>query len=132
MTKKTTLRIFLDECVPDGVGRVFSDSGHHVIHLRQAGATGSPDPLVCTLAQENDAILVSLDGDMKQLAKGNGVNKKRFARLSLIKFSCETAKAALRAADAMSIILHEWERSQGSNERRLFVEIYPAAISIKR
>lgn len=132
MTSQITLRLFLDECVPDGVGRVFSDSGHHVIFLRQAGATGSPDQLVCTLAEENDAILVSLDGDMKQLARNNGVGKKRFSRLSLIKFSCETAKAAARASDAMSIILHEWERSLGANGRRVFVEIYPAAISIKR
>lgn len=132
MTTETVLRLFLDECVPDGVGRVFSDSGHYVIYLREAGATGSPDPLVCALAEENDAILVSLDGDMKQIAKNNGVAKRRFNKLSLIKFSCETVKAAERAAAAMSVIQHEWERGAGTNGRRVFVEIYPATISIKR
>ena len=132
MTQRPKLRIFLDECVPDGVWRIFSDCGHYVIYLREAGATGSPDPLVCTLAEENDAILVSLDGDMKQIAKGQGVSNKRFAMMSLIKFSCESAKAAARAADSMSIIEHEWERSKNTGTRRVFVEIYAAAISIKR
>lgn len=132
MIKKASLRLFLDECVPDGVGRRFSDSGHHVIYLREAGATGSADPVVCTLAEENDSILVSLDGDMKKLAQRYGVSKQRFARLSLIKFSCETSKAAKRAAAAMSVIEHEWARSQGCRDRRIFIEIFKQAISIKR
>jgi predicted nuclease of predicted toxin-antitoxin system len=132
VTEKIRLRLFLDECVPDSVGRVFSDAGHHVIYLRDAGARGSPDPLVCTLAEANEAILVSLDGDMKQLAKENGISKKRFINLSLIKFSCETVKAAQRAADAMSVIEHEWRRSRDHDGRRVFVEIYPGTISIKR
>jgi predicted nuclease of predicted toxin-antitoxin system len=129
---RNILRLFLDECVPDSVGRVFWAAGHHVIYLRQAGATGSPDQLVCTLAEENDAILVSLDGDMKQLAKDNGVGKKRFTRLSLIKFSCDTVNAASRAKDAMSLFEHEWERCEGKSDRRLFVEVFTNSISIKR
>lgn len=123
MTDRPQLRFFLDECVPDSVGRVFSDSGHVVIFLREAGATGSPDPLVCALAEANDAILVSLDGDMKQIARNEGVSKGRFAHLSLLKLSCEAIHAAIRAAEALTLVEHEWMVPRQAGERRLFMEI---------
>ena len=132
MTVKKRLRLFLDECVPDGVGRVFSDSGHEVIYLRQAGATGSPDPLVCTLAEENDAILVSLDGDMRKIARGVGTTAARFAKLSLIKLSCETVNAAERVSAALSLLEHEWNVGGQRDGRRLFVEIGKSVIRTYR
>lgn len=123
MTVKKRLRFFLDECVPNSVGSVFLDSGHEVIYLREAGATGSPDPLVCKLAEENDAILVSLDSDMKKIAKGVGTTAARFARLSLVKLSCETVNAAERVSVALSLIEHEWDAGHQREGRRLYVEI---------
>ncbi|MBT9290479.1 DUF5615 family PIN-like protein [Prosthecodimorpha staleyi] len=128
MTDRPQLRFFLDECVPDSVGRVLSDSGHFVILLREAGATGSPDPLVCALAEANDAILVSLDGDMKQIARDAGVSKGRFAQLSLLKLSCEAVHAASRVAEAMTLVEHEWMVPRQAGERRLFVEIRKSVI----
>lgn len=123
MNDRAQLRFFLDECVPDSVGRVLADSGHVVILLREAGATGSPDPLVCALAEANEAILVSLDGDMKQIARKAGVSKGRFSRLSLLKLSCEAVDAASRVALALTLVEHEWTASDPQSDRRLFVEI---------
>jgi predicted nuclease of predicted toxin-antitoxin system len=47
---RPTLRLFLDEGVPNAVGRVFESQGHEAIYLREAILPGSPDPLVCAAA----------------------------------------------------------------------------------
>ena len=117
------LRIFTDEGVPDSVGDRFSACGHHVIRLREAVATGSPDPLVCAAAEANDAILVALDGDMRALAQRRGIGQRRFRTLSLIKISCKVTRAGERIEAAMSLIEHEWLYSAGQADRRLFIEI---------
>jgi len=130
--KRPILKLFLDNGVPDSVGKEFEDSGHEVIYLRNAIAADSPDQLVCAFAEANDAILVAFDGDMKQLAHRHGVEKRRFRTLSLIKLSCRQPNAAARVREAMSLIEHEWNFSAGTSDRRIFIEIGKGAISTKR
>jgi predicted nuclease of predicted toxin-antitoxin system len=130
--KKSSLKFFLDENVPSSVGAALEGFGHEVIYLQDAIAKGSSDPLVCTAAQQNQAILVSLDSDMKKLAKRYGSTNGRFKKLSLVKLSCKSTSAVQRISAAMSIISHEWEISQDKTSRRIFVEIGQEAISIKR
>jgi predicted nuclease of predicted toxin-antitoxin system len=132
VTRKPKLRFFLDEGVPDAVGRKLLGSGHEVIYLRYATASGSPDQLVCAVAQANEAILVALDGDMKQLAQRHGVGQSRYRKLSLLKLSCREPKAADRVGFALSLIEHEWNFSAGTSDRRIFIEIGDASISTKR
>lgn len=129
---KLVLKLFLDEGVPNSVGRAFEDSGHEVIYLRDAIATGSPDQLVCAVAEANDAILVALDGDMRRIAQRHGVGQRRYRRLSLIKLSCRETRAAERVRAAMSFIEHEWNYSSGSADRRIFIEINIDAMHTKR
>ena len=117
------LRVFLDEGVPDAVGRAFRGFGHEVILHREALAAGVPDPLVCAAAQANDAILVAYDKDMKKIARRRGVGAGRFARLSLIHLQCPEPTAASRIEQAMSFIEHEWSVSSTPDARRLYVEI---------
>jgi len=88
--------------------------------------------LVCATAEQNDAILVALDGDMKRLASRHGIGNRRYRKLSLIKLSCLEPKAAARVKEAMSLIEHEWNYSVGSTDRRIFIEIGKDAISTKR
>jgi hypothetical protein len=47
-------------------------------------ARGSSDPLVCVIADINDAVLVALDGDMKRIAQGYGVGGRKFLKMGLI------------------------------------------------
>jgi predicted nuclease of predicted toxin-antitoxin system len=124
--------VFLDEGVPVSVGRVFETRGHEVIYLAEALQPGSPDPLVCAAAEANDAILVAHDGDMREHARRHGVGQRRFRRLSLIKLSCRESQAARRVDEAMALIEAEWERSQGSDDRRIFVEIKKSVILTRR
>jgi len=130
--KKLRLRFFLDEGVPHAVGRKLLEFGHEVIYLQDATATGSPDQLVCAVAEANEAILVALDGDMKQLVKRQGIGDRRYRKLSLLKLSCREPRAAERIDASMTLIEHEWNFSAGTSDRRLFVEIGDRAISTKR
>ena len=118
------LKFFLDEGVPDSVAVVLRESGHDATVLRESGVpTGSPDQVVATFAEVSESILVALDGDMKRIARGNGVNPSRFGRLNLLKLSCPEPMAVSRLKEAMSLIEHEWTINQGQRSRRLFVEI---------
>ena len=121
--RRPTLKLFLDEGVPDSVGRVFSEAGHDVIYLRDALVPGAPDQLVCAVSEANDAILVALDADMRQLAQRRGIGNRRFRRLSLIKLSCRESRAAERVKNAMSLIEHEWNIGLQGRDRRIFIEI---------
>lgn len=126
------MRFFLDEGVPDPVGKVFSARGHLVILMREAIDKGSPDALVCAAAEANDAILVACDGDMKQLAKRYGVGAGRFRKLNLIKFTTTAPRYVSRAQQAMSLIEHEWGISELRQSRRLYIEIMTDIIRIMR
>ena len=118
---RPVLKLFLDEGVPDSVGRCFAAVGHQVIHFRDAAVPGSPDQLVCAVSEANDAILVALDGDMRKIAQRRGVGHRRFRRLSLIKLSCRESRAAERVNAAMSLIEHEWQWGLKERDRRIFV-----------
>jgi predicted nuclease of predicted toxin-antitoxin system len=129
---RPVLRLFLDEGVPDSVGHAFMAAGHQVAFLNKTMVRGSSDPLVCVIADINDAILVALDGDMKRIAQGYGVGGRKFLKMGLIKLSCYEPDAAKRIQEAMSLIEHEWNFSAGKPGRRIFVEILDTVIRTVR
>lgn len=122
-SRGTALRVFLDEGVPESVGRCFAEAGHIVIYFKDAAVPGSPDQLVAAVSEANDAVLVALDGDMRQIARRRGIGQVRFRRLSLIKLSCRETQAASRVKNAMSLIEHEWQFAADKSDRRIFIEI---------
>jgi predicted nuclease of predicted toxin-antitoxin system len=119
MGDRPTLRLFLDEGVPDSVGHAFLEAGHEVHFLNRTLARGSSDQLVCAIADINNAILVALDGDMRRIAQGHGVGSGRYLRLGLIKLSCFEPDAPVRVRAAMSLIEHEWMFTEGAEGRRI-------------
>jgi predicted nuclease of predicted toxin-antitoxin system len=126
------MRFFIDQCVPDSVGRALTSAGHHVELLRKKIAPNSPDPLVAAVAEANGAILVTLDHDFTQLAKRASVGKQRFRNLSLIRLSCREPRAAARMTEAMSLIEHEWDRAQSRPDSRLFIKLGESVITTNR
>lgn len=129
---RPVLRLFLDESVPRSVGEAFARAGHEVQYLQETMPTGSPDPLVCAVAERNDAVLVAIDGDMRRLAQRRGIGKRSYRSLSLIKLSCRETMAAKRVSAAMSLIELEWSLGSASRDRRLFIEIGDAFIRTMR
>ena len=123
MVARPKLRLILDEGVPADVGKMFESHGHEIILFDEVVRRGSVDTLVCMAAQANDAILVAFDGDMREIAKRQGISHDRFSRLNLIKFTCPEPMAHKRLDFAMSFIEHEWVISDAKAARRLYVEI---------
>ncbi len=129
---RPVLRFFLDEGVPDSVGRFLESAGHTVLYLRQALAPGSPDHLVCTIAEVHAAILVAFDADMRALARRHGAGGQRYRRLSLLKLSCRETRAMERVKAALSLIEHEWQVSAAASDRRIFIDIGDNSIRTAR
>ena len=126
------MKFLLDEGVPVSVGKVLRNAGHEVIFFNESGlATGSADPVVCTAAETNDAVLVAADGDMKQLARGHGIKPARFKKLCLLKLECRKPDAARRTQQALTLIEHEWRIVQETSGR-FFVVIGKSSIRTHR
>lgn len=134
MTDLPAMRLFVDHCVPDSVAQVFETAGYEVVRLREKTAPDSPDTLVAAVAEANDAVLVTMDGDFKSIAARSGVGQRRFRRLSLIRFEkCRESIAARRLQSALSLIEHEWQRAaQTAGDRRIFVVITSETIRTHR
>jgi hypothetical protein len=59
----------------------------------------------------------------RQHRQAHGAGRRRFLRLGLIKLPCWEPDAADRVRAAMSLIEHEWLVTEGTDGRRIFVEI---------
>lgn len=62
-----SLRFFADQCVPSLVVHVLRGAGHEVLILKEHLPPSSADPAVLAKAQEQSAILVSLNGDFSDI-----------------------------------------------------------------
>jgi len=86
ISSPSAMRFFVDQNVPDSVGRFLKSHGYEVILLRDRIPTESPDTLVAAVAEANNAVLVTFDPDFKALASRIGIGRRRFTKLSLIRF----------------------------------------------
>lgn len=74
------LRFFLDNNVPDSIGRYLQRRGHSVLRQRYHIAHDSPDPVVAMTALQAERILVTWDKDFNTQA----FRQARFSQLSRI------------------------------------------------
>ena len=125
---------FLDASVPDSVGQVLSAAGHGTIYHREALPEKTPDTVVAATALANNAILVAIDKDMKQIAQRYGMTPRntRFERLSLIQICCDEVLASKRVEHAMSFLEFEWAFKLEKAARRMWVEIGPHVLKTNR
>lgn len=132
--KKPSLRVLLDEGVPDSFGEICRQRGYTVILHREALLGGVKDEVVCEAALRNDAILIAIDADMKQFARKYGVTPKndRFKRLSIIRLCCNEVLAAKRLEQAFTLIEHEWNFAGAVAARRLWVDVHKDQIRTYR
>lgn len=127
------MRLLLDQNVPDSVARVCRDSGHTVLLLRDIAAPDSPDEIVATVSEMEDAILVSSDGDFNKIApRISDGQKRRFKKLSRITLKCNAPQAARRMKAAMSLIESEYEFAQKSHDSRMFIVLGKSFIRTDR
>ena len=91
--------------------------------MQDAIASGSPDILVADVALRNEAILVAVDKDMRQIAKRHGIGSVRFTRLNLLQFRCTALQSVARVKEAYTLIQLEWSIARSKAARRFWVEI---------
>ncbi len=117
------MRLLLDQNVPDSVATAFRNRGHAVLLLREVVAPDSPDEIVATVSEIEEAILVSSDGDFDKTIAPRipDGQKRRYRKLSRITLKCKPPRAAQRIEAAMSLIELEFEIAQNSNDPRMFV-----------
>jgi predicted nuclease of predicted toxin-antitoxin system len=96
-------------------------------------APDSPDPIVATVSENEEAILVSSDGDFRAIApRIPDGQKKRFRKLSRITLKCNPAQAAQRISAAMSLIESEYEIAQNSHDPRMMIIVSNSYIRTDR
>lgn len=119
------MRFMLDENVPAAVSHFLVEQGFEVILSRDAVGEGEPDPVVAQAAQVNDAILVSLDRDMRRIQRQlSAAHEARFPTLDLIMLHCPEPHAADRLRKFMPIIRAEFERITVDEQvERLRIEV---------
>lgn len=74
---KPKLRFFLDNNIPDSVGRYLQGRGHSVLRQRYHIPDNSPDPVVGMTALQANRILITWDKDFNSQT----FRQERFARL---------------------------------------------------
>ena len=127
------MRFFADHNVPESVSRTLKSAGYTVIRLREKTAPDSPDTLVAAVAEANNAVLVTMDGDFKSIAARTGIGRNRYRKLSILRFEkCRKSQAPKRLSCALSLIEHEWKIGNGARDRRMFVAICSAVIRTYR
>lgn len=124
---------YLDECVPDSTREMLIESGHEAFRITDFVAEGSPDPLVASVAQENNSILISHDRDFKAYSSRRTDGQKiRYPRLCVIHMQCLQPRIRERLQKCLSLILLEHQERQAMHDRRLIVEVKTDLVVIHR
>jgi len=123
----------LDENVPLSVSQVLEKAGHTVRLLVDHAPAGSPDPVVATVSEQLESVLVTFDGDFEKvaprIAKGH---RTRFRRLSRIWLRCREPQAARRIAVALSLIETEFDHAQKMKGGRMVIGLSDSYIRTQR
>lgn len=133
MRSPPPMRFFLDEGVLHGIGKLLEEEGFEVIYLEDKTLKGAKDTLIAAVSEANSAILIAFDSDFKSIAQREGIGKRTFRTLSLLRFEkCRESQAPDRLRKALSLIKHEWAYGNEQRDRRMFVVITGNAIRTHR
>ena len=103
------MKFILDENVPVSARRVLENNGHTVEFIVDHAARGATDPVVATVSERLDAVLMSFDGDFEKIAPRIPKSAQhRYKRLSRIWLRCSEYQTSQRLEKAMSLIESEY------------------------
>ena len=127
------MKFILDENVPVSVRTVLENYGHTVDLIIDHTARGSTDPVVATVSETLDAVLVSFDGDFEKIApRVPEAAQHRYKRLSRIWLRCTEYQADQRVEKAMSLIESEYDIARNSEDVRMNIWLSKGYIKIYR
>lgn len=123
----------LDENVPASAAEMLQANGHVAEFIKDYVPPGSPDPLVATVSEELQAILVSFDGDFEKIApRVPEGGRRRFRQLSRIWLRCSEPQAADRLRAALGLIQAEYDLASRSRDRRMNIWLSAGYIKTNR
>lgn len=113
------LQFFLDNNVPDSIGRYLQNRGHSVQRQRFVIPADSPDPIVAMTAMTSERILITQDRDFNS----QRFMKDRFAGLSRLSLcgASQTLLPALR--EHIHLIEAQWAHKLASRATRMIVHV---------
>lgn len=127
------MKFILDENVPVSARRVLENKGHTVELIIDHTARGSTDPVVATVSEQLDAVLVSFDGDFEKIApRVPEGDQRRYKRLSRIWLRCTEYQTGNRLDKAMSLIESEYNIARNSKDKRMLIWLANGYIKIHR
>lgn len=89
--------------------------------------------MVAHTAEREEAILISHDGDFKQIApRVPHGQRTRFRKLSRIHMDCKKPRSAERMAAALELLEFEWQAAQLRPDKRLHMTIQENLIKTHR
>lgn len=108
-------------------------NGHEAEYIRKYVPPGSHDPLVATVAEEHESILISFDGDFQKIApRIPDGQKKRFKKLSRIWMRCDEPEAAKRLEAVMDFVEYEFRHAIKQGDGRMIVRVNRANLRTDR
>lgn len=127
------MHFMLDENVPLSVAEMLRKRGHKAEFIRDFVPPGSPDPLVATVCQELNAVLVSFDGDFQRIAPRipHG-QRRRFRKLSRIWMRCGEPNAAQRLGDVLAFVQAEYDLCQTPSGKQMILWIGSSYLRTER
>jgi predicted nuclease of predicted toxin-antitoxin system len=118
------MHFILDENVPMDVANMLAGRGYVAEFIRDYVPPGAPDPLVATVAQELNAVLVTFDGDFQSIApRVPHGHRARFRTLSRIWMRCDEPAAASRLEQALSLVQSEFNLAQQRADTRMLMRV---------
>ncbi len=109
------LHVFLDNNVPDSLGRYLQRRGHSVARQRFCIPADSPDPLVAMTALKAGRVLVTQDKDFNS----QRFQQDRFAGLSRISLSGPSSTLLAALKEHIELVEFQWGRCQRSQTRMI-------------
>jgi hypothetical protein len=127
------MRFVLDENVPQAVADMLVQHGHQIEWIRGYVPPGSADPLVATVSEELQAILISFDGDFEKIApRIPKAERRRFRKLSRIYMCCGEPQAAERLRKALDLVMSEHALAQTQSDSRMNIWISKGFVRTNR
>lgn len=121
------LYLFLDNNVPDSIGRWLQRRGHSVFRQRHHIPANSPDPAVATTAMQAGRILLTQDKDFNQ----QRFDQPRYATLSRISLTgvSHTLMPALK--EHIHLVEAQWAHVKASGQPRMLAYIKKGCIRFR-
>ena len=121
--------LLIDENVPHSVAVFLRERGHDVRFVLDLFPNGTPDPVIATIGNRLEAIVVTWDKDFSALVRRipEG-NKEKFRKLGRITFSCNEVNGHRQISEWIDMIELHYRKCQANPALRMIVEIQESGI----